>query len=361
MPNTLRNLVLALRDLVLPYIPFLRLNKYDFAFLVHPRHITDIYKQYSIIKYIPEKLVKFFLYYFWPLTVQDIEGPISLKSGEKIRGILINIPLIPEQILKYKTTGLKRIIKACVLGQKLGVKIVGLGALTSSISQGGELLKGKVNVFLTNGNSLTVGNSILSIKEIIKEQGIEKNDISIAVIGATGSIGSAISELLLIHNFSHLILIGNTPKHIDALKQRLSFYEAVKEGKVIFTNRLDEIKKAQFVIMAVAKEHLINDSHLLQKNAIIYDISQPKGIHPDVVKNRPDIMLFDGGLARTPHINFPLDYVLSQPEINFSCVAETILLSAEEVKDNFIGQVTIDEAESMIKLAGKYHFTPYHN
>jgi len=41
----LRNFIFTFRDFLLPYIPLLRLSQYDFAFLVHPRDVKDVYKE----------------------------------------------------------------------------------------------------------------------------------------------------------------------------------------------------------------------------------------------------------------------------------------------------------------------------
>ncbi|MBI3335466.1 MAG: hypothetical protein HY001_03120 [Candidatus Portnoybacteria bacterium] len=357
--KTILNFVLSLRDFILPYTPLLELHRYDFAFLVHPRNIHDVYKKYPILRHFPIRFTEGFLRFFWPVTVAKIKGPYSLKTGRMTAGILISIPLTAQQILENKTEALKHVSRACHLAQKLGVRVIGLGAFTSSISEGGLLLRKKVKANLTNGNSLTVANSIISIEYLIKERNLESKKIHIAVVGATGSIGAAISQLLLIHGFFHLILIGNTPLHVQELRERFQTFGAVKDGNVSFTTNLEEISKADIIIMAVSKENIINDSALLKRGVVIYDISQPKGINRDILKGRNDVILFDGGLTKTPEINFPID-VGFPPEVTFSCLAETMLLAAEKIQDDFIGKVDLMHAEKIMSLAKKYNFTSYH-
>lgn len=359
MKRGFRNFILTLRDFFFPYIPFLKFHRYDFAFLVHPRDTEDVYKKYRIAKYFPQKVIEACLWLFWPVTVAEIKGLVSQRISKSLRGILISIPLTSRQILENKQKGLKFVVRGCKLAEKLGARVIGLGAYTSSISEGGRVLKGNIKAFLTNGNSLTVGNSISLINDIIEERKLRKEDFTIALVGATGSIGSAISRLLLMYNFPNLIFIGNTSAHIQELKEKLSDFSAVQDGKVLFTNDLNGMRKADMVIMAVAKEGIISDITLFKKGAIIYDISQPKGIDRKLLKSRPDVVLFDGGLAKTPHINFPVN-IGFPPEVNFSCLAETMLLAAEGVNEDFIGKVDISKVEEILEIAKKYQFIPYH-
>lgn len=63
--KTIKLILHAFRDLVIPFLSNFNKNQYAFAFLVHSRDISDVYRKYPFAKFLPEKMLLFGLRHFW--------------------------------------------------------------------------------------------------------------------------------------------------------------------------------------------------------------------------------------------------------------------------------------------------------
>jgi len=327
----------------------------DFAFLIHARDHTDIQKKYKIVKYLPKKIVEFGCFHCPPFVVKKIFSLRSRKTHEKIKGWLIGIPMTAEQILKNRHQAQKKIQQAINKAEKLGAKIVGLGALTSPITNGGLDLTGKTPLKITTGNALTASISIEHISEIIKNRPSVRK---IAVIGGTGSIGTAISKILLIKfPKKELLIFGRTRDNMDNLSKELK--QISPAAKInCYLNNLEMVKTADLVVIATsASGAIINGTHL-KNGCVVYDITQPKNINKKTIKERPDVTFFEGGLVEIPELEEKLPLGLPAKTV-FACLAETILLSLEDYPNDFsLGKVEIKKIDFIEKLRKKYNFKP---
>ncbi len=343
----------AFRDLIIRHLPRMR-KKGGFAFIVHPRNIPDVYRKYPFLKILPVPILEWFLRHYWPVVLSQVEG-LKDENGKIVRGWIITISLTAEQMLKNKNFAKKKILQAVKLAEKMGVIIAGLGAFTSSITNGGKDLINKTKIFITNGNSLTAGISVNEVEQIIKSC---QSKITIAVIGATGSIGGVVSKVLASeNNFDSLILIGRTPSHLEELKNEIIKINSPKKIKI--TTDINSMKIADVIIVATnARDAIIQPKHL-KRNAIIYDITQPRNTSKEVENQRKDVKLIDGGLVRTPGINYHFNFGLPL-ETAFGCLTETMILAAENINKHYsLGKVEIKKVKEITKLAEKYNFKPY--
>ncbi len=347
------SIIHALRDLLIRKLPRLK-RRSGFAFLVHPRNINDVYRKYPFAKYFPNKIVEFFLKLFWPVILSEITGLFSQKNGKPVRGWLITIPLTAEQMLKDRKLAEKRIIQAAKLAEKIGVKLMGLGALTSSVTRGGLDLIGNVELFITAGSSLTAAIALEDIDTILRDKRLDIQQASIAIIGATGSIGQAVVKCLASKHFKNLILIGRTPDHLKALEDKIKIQNPTVN--LTISTEITKIRSADIVIVATASAEVLIKSEYLKQKAVIYDVSQPQNVSPDIFDKRPDISVIDGGLVATPNINYHFNFGCPK-ETAFACLAETILLAAEEKYENYsIGKVDLQKAQEISNIAKKYNF-----
>lgn len=342
----------AFWDLIVRYLPRMR-KKGGFAFIVHPRNIPDVYRKYPFLKFLSEPKLKWFLRHYWPIILSEVEGMKTL-DGKPVKGWIITIPLTPEQMLKDRGFAKEKIIQSIKLAEKMGAAISGLGAFTSSITNGGKDILDKAKTFITNGNSLTSWVIVSAIEKFLKEVS-DKNNINIAIVGATGSIGSAVSKILISrNNFNSLILVGKTPEHIDELKNSIKQFD--NSIKIITTIDIKDIINADIVIVATnAKDAIIHPEHLKQ-NVFVYDITQPKNTSEKVIEQRKDVKLINGGLVATPGINYHFNFGIPL-ETAFACLAETMILATENIDRNYsVGKVETKNVEEMSNLAKKYNF-----
>ena len=167
-----------------------------FGFIVHPIDIKQSRQSWPILKLLPAFFIKFIFKYLPPFLFSKITQ-VRSKTGKKIEGYFILCPLLPEQMIKFdEKFVLKKIIKSCKIVEKLGAKIVGLGGYTSVVGDKGVTIAKNINIPVTTGNTLTTWAVVDAILKIAASRNIPLNKSTLAIIGASGSIGSLCTRKL---------------------------------------------------------------------------------------------------------------------------------------------------------------------
>jgi predicted amino acid dehydrogenase len=331
----------------------------DFAFLVHARDHTDIARKFKIAKYLPKRLVEFWCLHWPPFVVTKIDNLKPDNSGKTISGCLIGIPMTAKQMLDNRDLAMKKTVEAVKKAEKMGAKYVGLGALTAPVTKGGtEIIDKFPGTTITNGNTLTAVVSIHHIMEKIKSN---QNIETVAVVGATGSIGQAITLALAQKTQDKKINIyARTKENIINLinKARESNPNLKIEG---FSGDLSTLNTADLIAVATSASSAIIKKEHLKQNVIVYDVTQPQNVDKAILKTRPDVTLIDGGLSKIPFLKNKMPFGLP-PQVVFSCFAETMLLAAEnmqsEDKQKFVGPVKQDNIQIIREIFNKYGLIP---
>ena len=327
----------------------------DFAFLIHSRDYTDIQRKFKVAKYLPKSLIEFWCTHWPPILISQINSLKSKKTNKQMKGWVIGVPMTAEQMLADRKSARKKIIQAINKAEKLGAKIIGLGALTSSVTNGGLELLGKINPKITTGNALTAAISIKHIEEILAENNnIEK----IAIVGATGSMGSVISKILF-KNFpgKEYLIFARTESHANDLVKKLKQISKNTKAKY-YINNLENLKNAELIIVTTSAAGAIIKAQHLKPNVIIYDITQPQNIDKDLKKERPDAIIYEGGLVKVEGLEEKMPFGLP-PKTIFACLGETMLLALENYPDDFsLGKTRTEKVFYINQLAKKYDFIP---
>lgn len=345
----------AIRDLILRYLPNFHKKDYSFGFIVHPRNTADIYRKYPFFKIFPDKFTDWAFRHFWPFVVSEIEGVKSVKNGKGVRGFILSVPLTAKQMLEDRSYALKRIINTIELAEKLGVKIVGLGALASSLTKGGiDLINsGKIKANITTGHALTVHTVTSNLFKFVKLFEIDKNKVIVAIVGATGSIGSSSLKVLARAGYDNFLLIDIEKKahFFDDLIKYLK--EINPDVRVEISHKVQSIKKADFIITATNAPEVLVKSEDLKSGAVVIDDAQPSDVDPEVF-DRDDVIAIEGGLIYTPKINNHFNMGLKSKHDNFSCMGEIAVLAAHEHNQNYvINKPTLELIDEISEMAGK--------
>jgi len=144
----------ALSDLIVQRLPFFKKGE-GFAFLVHPRDITDVYRKYPFFRKFSPAFSHYVLSHFWPVTLSRVTGVKKISDGKDISGWVISIPITAEQMMHDRDLARKFIIKAARLAERKGASMTGLGALTASLTRGGTDIKPHIRSFITTGRLFT--------------------------------------------------------------------------------------------------------------------------------------------------------------------------------------------------------------
>jgi len=320
-----------------------------FAFLIHPRVSAkeDMGKVFPPLKAIPERILRWGIKHLNPI----VRGKVTFPGIKEVVGWIIVIPLTGDQIYSLpRDFVFNKIIQSVQKAKKLGVEIIGLGELISSITDKGKGLINRVDIGITTGNSLTSAITVKAIKKVSEMRRLELRKGKVAIVGAGGSVGKGVS-LLLAEEGIPLILADRVKSRIEDLEKKIK--SLFSENRVEITDDLKDFQKADIVIVATSATTRIIESEHLKKGAIVYDITQPRNTSPDLLERRRDITLIDGGVIDTPGINYGMDIGLRKEQA-YACLVETMMLALEERTNNYIGDVSIDNAKEMLKLMEKY-------
>lgn len=326
----------------------------SFVFIVHSRDIDDFIQKYWFSKVLPPRILEHCLRYISPVIVSEITG-LSSKTGKEASGWLIGIPMTAKQMLRDRKLAQRRIFQTVSLAEKYGAKIVGLGSLTSPLSNQGLDLVGKFNLGITTGNSYTVGIIWEDVLKFSRLADIELNKSRLAIIGATGAIGSGCAKLF--HNLvSRLILIDRSQSSLEELTSALIYPSNLTE--IITSTRIGNIAEADIVILTTTAIGTLVHPKDLSSGTIVYDITQPSNLSRNIVRDKDDILVIQGGNVFTAGIDYDFNFGLPE-ETAFGCLAETMLLALEDWdKDYSLGKVKLSQVEQMREMAKKHGFYP---
>src|SRR5690606_20271943 len=118
--------------------------------------------------------------------VSHITG-VRSKTGVEAEGWFVGCSLTSRQMIELpEPFVLKRIAQAARKAAELGARIVGLGAFTAVVGDGGITVSRLVDVPITTGNSYTVATALQGLEWAARSMGRDLRDSEVAILGATG-------------------------------------------------------------------------------------------------------------------------------------------------------------------------------
>lgn len=350
------------RDLVDSIIPRAHSKDiYKYAFLVHPRDEKDMERRFPFLAHAPRWMQRSIQHYFWPVTVSTITGLKDSTTKEDVTGYVISIPMTAPEMLLHRKRALSHIRRAVKLARNKGAKIVGLGALTSSLSRGGLDLVDIPGIAVTTGHAYTghiVTQTLLQHLRTINSP--HRSGEVIGIVGAAGSVGSLSAELLAEDGATSLLLI-DTERKLPLVKELV---EKLKDKhpdlSVTITSDMTTLRKALGIVTATnTPEALLKDVHVAP-GTIVVDDAQPTDISPELFQ-REDILILEAGAVHTPDISTNFNMGLADRHDNFCCLAEVLILASQKHVHNFvIHRATVSDVAHVVQGGDKLGFTLAH-
>lgn len=255
----------------------------------------------------------------------------------------------------------KRVLQSVHLAEKLGARIVGLGAFTSIVTDDGKWLLGKVQCGLTTGNAYSAVIAVENIYELLQAIGKPIKESIVAIVGAVGSEGSACVKLLA-GKTAQLLLIDKNMTGGEILMNQLSRENGCQE-KFKFTTRIDAIKEADAVIAVTnAPGAIVRASHL-KPRAVVVDAAQPKNVSHHIPRQRKDVLVVESAIVETPGVRTNFDLGLGETEA-LGCLAETQILTWAGYNGHYsLGKADPDLVKNIAEIARKagYKLAPFRN
>jgi len=326
-----------------------------FAFVMHPLSAKrDIARKYPFVKHIPEPWLEFALRYKSPMMVSHVDGIKSI-TGVEAEGWFVGCPLTPHQLLNLPREEVyRKLIKTIKIAEDAGAKIVGLGAFTSVVGDGGITIRKGVNIAVTTGNSYTVATAIEGSVKAAELMGISVADAHVAIVGATGSIGKTCAQAFS-RLSSHVSLVGRNREKLQTLADDLAENGA---GVGIETDVEAGIRDADIVVTVSSAVDAIIEPHYIKKGAVVCDVARPRDVSARVTKERDDVLVIEGGVVKVPgkpdfHFSFGFP-----PETAYACMSETIMLALDQRYEDFtLGKdVTLEQVDTISAIALKHGF-----
>jgi predicted amino acid dehydrogenase len=243
-------------------------------------------------------------------------------------------------------------------------------------------------VRLTSGNSLTSWAAMRAIETACAADGKALSDCTVAVVGAAGAIGHALS-LMCTERAGELMLVGNPQAgaarlgklrdvaddcrhHIAALATagrkfapgtvaaRIAAGAGTDAGAHIgvSTDIERDLPRAHVVLTATNAVAPFIASRHLRHGAMVCDVSRPLNVLPELIAERPDLRCVSGGLVSAPESSV-LGNIgeADRHNVLVACAAETIVLALSGHQARHLcGRLEVATIEELGRLAERLGF-----
>jgi fatty aldehyde-generating acyl-ACP reductase len=319
-----------------------------FAFIIHPLKLKDAARKYPILKYVPDPVIAQIMRRKSPMMASKITG-IQSSTGATTEGWFIGCPLTPSMMMNDVELAYDRIVACAKIAEELGAEIIGLGAFTSVVGDGGITVAQRSNIAVTTGNSYTVATAIEGTLQACEMLNVELPNATLAVIGATGSIGKTCA-IVLGRQFGRTIVIGRDPERTAAVAAQVHNGEASTD--------IASIRQADAIITVTSSDAEVVLPEHLKPGAIVCDVARPRDVSVRVASERPDVLVIEGGVVAVPgDVNFNFDFGFP-PKTAYACMSETMMLALDGRPESFtLGKdVTVEQVDETLRLAQKHGF-----
>jgi len=345
-----------------------------FAFLVHPLDLKrDVARKYPFVKFLPSSWVEAMLWRMRPKLLGKVTG-VRSSTGAEAEGWLIAVPMTAKMMLENEARALELLVEACQMAEDLGAEIVGLGAFTAIVGNGGIELQKRSPLPVTTGNSYTTWTALEATKLAAELMGIDWENATAAVVGATGSIGRAcayflshgakIANQIRFSPVSKVILVGRDKRRLSALKDELAVDSSAETQ--ITTEIAEGLRDADVVITVTSAMDAIIEPEHLKSGCVVCDVARPRDVSERVHKERDDVLVIDGGIVEVPG-EPRWEFSIGLPDkLTLACVAETMLLALDgrlepftlgrDIRPERILEIAAIAAKHGFKLAGLRSF-----
>jgi len=270
-----------------------------------------------------------------PQLVENVE--VKSATGISIEGSYIDSCFVPEMLSRFKTAR-RKVLNAMELAQKKGINITALGGFTSIIFENFNLLQHKQirNTSLewerfTTGNTHTAWVICKQLEINAPRIGIDLKKATVAVIGATGDIGSAVCRWLIYKTgISELLMVARQQEPLALLQKEL-------DGGIV-TSLNEALPQADIVVWVASMPKTIEiDTDNLKKPCLMIDGGYPKNLDEKI--QGENIHVLKGGI-----VEFFNDIGWNMMELAemqnpqremFACFAEAMILEFEKCHTNF--------------------------
>jgi predicted amino acid dehydrogenase len=327
-----------------------------FAFIIHPIDPKrDVSRKYPALGKLPVWLINFLCLFFPPVYISEIKGVQSAESGRTLTGWFVACPLTPARMMSLPPQVVyRKIIQTGRLAERLGARVLGLGAFTSVVGDAGVTIAAHLNIPVTTGDSYTVAMAVRAIRQAAGLMHIPLPAATVAIAGATGAIGSVCAEMLA-PEVERLILIGRDRERLQQVAERA---RSAGGRQVEVSTAIGRLAEAHLVITVTSAVDAIIEPHHLRQGAVVCDVARPRDVSRRVVEERQDVLVIEGGMVEVPGpVDFGFDFGFP-PKMAYACMAETMVLALDGLYESFtLGKaIQLSQVLTIDRIAAKHGF-----
>jgi predicted amino acid dehydrogenase len=328
----------------------------SFAFIIHPIDPQrDVSRKFPTLGKLPVWLIDFLCLFFPPVYISEIRGIRSTANGRSLHGWFIACPLTPKRMMTLPANIVyTKIIQTGRSAERLGAKILGLGAFTSVVGDGGITIAKNLDLPVTTGDSYTIAIAVKAVEEAARLLNISLAKATVAVVGASGTIGSVCAQLLA-GRVAKMVLIG---RRQDKLQEVAAKTKAIHDTDIAITADMNQLTQANLVITVTSAIDTVIQPQHLGRGAIVCDVARPRDVSLQVAQQRPDVLVIEGGMVAVPgEVDFGFNFGFP-PGMAYACMAETMALALEQRYDSFtLGKdIALSQVLTIDKIATKHGF-----
>jgi predicted amino acid dehydrogenase len=319
-----------------------------FGFLVHPIQARDAARRLPALAALPEPWIEAALRRMAPRVAartQTIRG----AGGSEAEGVFIGVPLTPRMFRTLPEARIEEIlVQAIEAARQEGCELAGLGAFTAVWKDGGETLARRTGFPITTGNTYTAAAALDAAFDACEKVGVEPARASAAVLGGTGSIGRVCAADLM-GRFGRVVLIGRNRERACSAAAELGAEASIDPR---------DADSCDLIIAVTSSETPLIEPEGLRPGAIVVDVSRPRNASPRIARERPDILVIEGGVIEAPgrpdmglNFGFPAGTA-------YACMAETMMMALEGRAESYSLGKSLDPARlaETRSLAAKHGF-----
>lgn len=325
-----------------------------FAFVIHPLSVSDVSRKYKFARRLPDSWVEAALLLLPPLKTAEITGVRSEHS--EVAGWFVSCPLTTRQIMSLDPDYvLQKVIQAGKRAEKLGARILGLGAFTKVAGDAGVSVAKALDIPVTTGNSYTIATAIQGTREAARLMGHNPAESEVAVVGAAGAIGSVCARILA-REAKRMTLVGRNQQKLELVAD--SILADCGLAARITSDLAGALRHADVVVTVTSAVDTIIEPEHLKPGAVVCDVARPRDVSRRVVEVRDDVLVIEGGVVEIPGpVDFHFDFGFP-PRMAYACMAETMILALEKRFESFtLGrELTVRQVEEIAALAQKHGF-----
>jgi predicted amino acid dehydrogenase len=329
----------------------------NFAFVIHPIDPKrDVERKFPLLgRYLPKAAIHFLSRYFPPLYISHIVG-IRSETGTKAEGWFIACPLTPARMLSVPLpVAYRKIVKAGRLAEKLGARLLGMGAFTSVVGDAGLTVSRQLYIPVTTGNSYTIAMANQAVRTAAARMDIDLAKATIAIVGATGAVG-AVCGRLLARECRRMLLIARDRARLEALRTQI---DADGGAQTFAASDREAIEEAEIVVTVTSDIDAVIEPHHLRPGAVVLDVARPRDVSWQVARQRDDVLVIEGGMVAVPGpaLDFGFDFGFP-PRMAYACMAEAMILALEGRYESYtVGRdIAIDQVLEVESLGAKHGF-----